>query len=180
MEEWGNKRANEYYEANLPAHVVRPKEGDPVRVVERFIRDKYEHKRYIAAKVPPKTVEAAVESLKPVPTPQARRHPVPAVVTPTAPAVPVPAASLTASAAAPQPSLLDFDEPVSAPAPKGAALAAADTVVDPFAPSGGAAAADMFGTFNSAAVPQPPAASTAHVRFSHSMFVCAVSSLLCW
>jgi hypothetical protein len=43
MEEWGNKRANEYYEANVPASVIRPKEGDAVRVVERYIRDKYEH-----------------------------------------------------------------------------------------------------------------------------------------
>lgn len=55
MEEWGNKRANEYYEANLPPTVIRPKEGDPVRVVERFIRDKYELKKYIGKTIPPKT-----------------------------------------------------------------------------------------------------------------------------
>jgi hypothetical protein len=54
MEEWGNGRANVYYEANVPAHVVKPKEGDSVRVVEKYIREKYEHKKYIAKSVPPK------------------------------------------------------------------------------------------------------------------------------
>ena len=48
MEEWGNARAAEYFEAELPSHVVRPKEGDPVRVTEKFIRDKYEHRRFRA------------------------------------------------------------------------------------------------------------------------------------
>jgi predicted ABC-type ATPase len=37
-----------------------PKEGDAVRVVERFIRDKYEHKRYIG-KIPPKHSEVSTE-----------------------------------------------------------------------------------------------------------------------
>lgn len=27
MEEWGNGRANSFFEAELPSHVVRPKEG---------------------------------------------------------------------------------------------------------------------------------------------------------
>ena len=54
MEEWGNGRANQYYEANIPSHVTRPKEGDPVRVVEKFIRDKYEYKRYTSESMPPK------------------------------------------------------------------------------------------------------------------------------
>jgi len=53
MEEWGNQRANEYFEANIPPNFVRPKEGDPVRVVEKFIRDKYEHKKYMAKTPPP-------------------------------------------------------------------------------------------------------------------------------
>jgi hypothetical protein len=60
MEEWGNARANQYYEANIPSHVTKPKDGDPVRVVEKFIRDKYEHKKFIAREVPPK-VEYEVE-----------------------------------------------------------------------------------------------------------------------
>jgi stromal membrane-associated protein len=54
MEQWGNKRANEYYEANLPPNVQKPKDGDSVKVVEKFIRDKYEHKRYIAKSIPPR------------------------------------------------------------------------------------------------------------------------------
>ena len=53
MEEWGNGRANAYYEANIPREYIRPKENDPVRVIERFIRDKYEHKRFVAKSLPP-------------------------------------------------------------------------------------------------------------------------------
>lgn len=60
MEEWGNGRANEYFEANVPVHVIRPKDGDPVRVVEKFIRDKYEFKRFIAPSIPPKRESQAV------------------------------------------------------------------------------------------------------------------------
>jgi hypothetical protein len=28
MEKWGNGRANEMYEGNMPGHVCRPKDGD--------------------------------------------------------------------------------------------------------------------------------------------------------
>lgn len=61
MEEWGNGRANAYYEANVPSHVVKPKSGDQVRSVEKYIRDKYEHKRYIAKTVPPRVEREVVE-----------------------------------------------------------------------------------------------------------------------
>jgi len=54
MEEWGNARANAYWEANVPATVRKPKEGDTVRTVEKYIRDKYEHKRFIASSIPSK------------------------------------------------------------------------------------------------------------------------------
>lgn len=60
MEEWGNGRANLYYEANIPPNVYRPKEGDSVKVVEKFIRDKYEYKRYISKTIPPKDAIVAV------------------------------------------------------------------------------------------------------------------------
>jgi hypothetical protein len=63
MEEWGNGRANAYYEANLPSHIVKPKEGDPVRSIEKFIRDKYEFKRYIASSVPDKVANSASASV---------------------------------------------------------------------------------------------------------------------
>lgn len=59
MEEWGNGRANAYWEANLPPHVHKPKEGDTVRTIEKFIRDKYEHKRYVGSSVPDKASNAA-------------------------------------------------------------------------------------------------------------------------
>lgn len=47
MEEWGNERANAYYEASMPSSVQVPREGDSVRIVEKFIRDKYQYKRFI-------------------------------------------------------------------------------------------------------------------------------------
>lgn len=53
MEEWGNERANAYYEAKLPRDYPKPRENDPVRVVEKFIREKYEQKRFIADSIPP-------------------------------------------------------------------------------------------------------------------------------
>ena len=59
MEEWGNGRANAYYEANVPDNVYRPKEGDQVKVVEKYIRDKYEYKKYIAKNLPPKEEETS-------------------------------------------------------------------------------------------------------------------------
>jgi stromal membrane-associated protein len=52
METWGNGTANDYYEANVPSHVRKPNEGDSVKTKEKYIRDKYEHKRYVAAFLP--------------------------------------------------------------------------------------------------------------------------------
>lgn len=63
MEEWGNGRANEYFEANIPPHVTRPKEGDPVRLVEKFIREKYEQKKFIANSIPPKREGTSTEDI---------------------------------------------------------------------------------------------------------------------
>jgi hypothetical protein len=64
MEEWGNGRANAYYEANMPSNVVRPKEGDSVRTIEKFIRDKYEHKKYIAKTIPDKISHVSQEAIE--------------------------------------------------------------------------------------------------------------------
>ena len=76
MEEWGNARGNEYYEANVPAHVHRPKEGDSVRVIEKFIREKYENKRYIAKSIPPKReTSEEVEEIEEVITRRTRPRP---------------------------------------------------------------------------------------------------------
>lgn len=145
MEEWGNKRANEYYEANLPAHVVRPKEGDAVRVVERFIRDKYEHKRYIG-KIPPKHSELSTEpQQEPVP-----RKTTTAAVTQRTPTVTQKPSQAPAPVQAP--SLLDFDEPV--PAPIVPSASASSVPFDPFAPT--PSGSHDFGVFTSAPAHAPP------------------------
>ncbi len=129
MEEWGNGRANAYYEANVPAHVVKPKDGDSVRTVEKYIRDKYEHKRFIAKVIPPRIEREVVE--EEAPEPVARRT----STTSKAPVkqVRVPAAAPAPVVAAPEPSLIDFmDDPVAPPA----APAAAANVFDFGAPAG--------------------------------------------
>jgi hypothetical protein len=46
MVRWGNKRANEYWEAHVPEEYYIPDENDSVATVERWIRDKYEKKRF--------------------------------------------------------------------------------------------------------------------------------------
>lgn len=117
MEDWGNGRANALYEANVPAHVNKPKDGDSVRTVEKYIRDKYEHKRYIAKTIPPKTVH---QEAAPAPAPVAERR---TSVAKPVQKLPVAAAPAPAPVAA-APSLLDFmDDPVltpaSAPSPAG-------------------------------------------------------------
>jgi stromal membrane-associated protein len=119
MEEWGNRRANDYWEANVPAHVTRPKEGDAVRVVERYIRDKYEFKRYCASSLPPKNSEAAPEVEEaPSTTAASTRRQSAAVAAPVKVSKPVeqPASLQPKVAPAAAPSLLDFDEPVVIPA----------------------------------------------------------------
>ena len=47
MNKWGNKKARSYWEANVPDEVYIPDENDTVQVIERWIRDKYEHKKYV-------------------------------------------------------------------------------------------------------------------------------------
>ena len=69
MEEWGNARANAYYEANVPDNVYRPKEGDQVKVVEKYIRDKYEYKKYIAKNLPPKEEDITSNNITSTNTP---------------------------------------------------------------------------------------------------------------
>ena len=80
MEEWGNKRANAYYEGNLPSPDLKPTETDPVPVVTKYIKgvtnvprhcycyrssniydlfiDKYVHKKYISDSIPPQVRES--------------------------------------------------------------------------------------------------------------------------
>jgi len=111
MEEWGNGRANKYYEANVPREYLRPKENDSVRNIERFIRDKYEHKRFIASSPPPKSntaEEQPVEQPKSRSTVKASANPAPTVSKPKQVVAPAPAA--------PEPNLLDFMDTSPPPA----------------------------------------------------------------
>lgn len=47
MTEWGNKRAAEYWAADVPPSYKVPTEYDSVPTVERWIRDKYERKLFV-------------------------------------------------------------------------------------------------------------------------------------
>ncbi|CAM9556277.1 unnamed protein product, partial [Hapterophycus canaliculatus] len=53
MEEMGNERAKAHFEANVPASYSVPREHATVRERERWIRDKYEHRRFVARDPPP-------------------------------------------------------------------------------------------------------------------------------
>jgi hypothetical protein len=132
MEEWGNARANAYWEANVPAAVRKPKEGDGVRTVEKYIRDKYEHKRYVASSIPSKKSDVVNSDVKvhrtvPVTTEPAmvNMQPVPVAVIQSTPAVVV------------QTELIDFfNEPYPATTTIIASRNELDnnaTVFDPFA-----------------------------------------------
>ena len=52
MVRWGNKRANAYWEARVPESYYIPDENDGVGAVERWIRDKYEKKKFVAKSLP--------------------------------------------------------------------------------------------------------------------------------
>lgn len=162
MEEWGNARANAYYEANLPNHVLKPKEGDSVRKVEKFIRDKYEFKRYVASSVPDKSKTSQVAAAaapasasvstksNPAPATQQRSKfvyggdeedrphsaPAQAPVAKRPEPVAAPVSAPVAKAAAPAVDLLNFmDEPVTpAPVAQAPVAAPADSVFG-FAPA---------------------------------------------
>ena len=46
MVKWGNKRAKLFWEAEVPAHYRRPGANASVHEVTKWIRDKYEHRRF--------------------------------------------------------------------------------------------------------------------------------------
>ena len=48
MEEMGNARAKEHFEAEVPAGYPVPREHATVREREKWIRDKYEHRRFVS------------------------------------------------------------------------------------------------------------------------------------
>ena len=47
MQRWGNKRANEYWEYNLPKNYPRPTENSSMATLEKFIRAKYEKRTWV-------------------------------------------------------------------------------------------------------------------------------------
>lgn len=162
MEEWGNKRANEYFEANVPASVVKPKEGDPVRVVERYIRDKYEHRRYVASAIPPKSAAAVAEPEEaPARRASTTTKPAPRATNPV-PAAPVPVAVAPSKPAA-VPDLLNLmDDPTPAPAPAAAPAfppAAPSTDFGDFTSAGVAPTSAGFSAFDSPAPKSAPVAA---------------------
>mmetsp|Transcript_539 Transcript_539/g.938 ORF Transcript_539/g.938 Transcript_539/m.938 type:complete len:168 (+) Transcript_539:181-684(+) len=53
MERWGNGRARAYFEAEVPSNYPIPGERSTTREVEKWIRDKYEHRRFLAREPPP-------------------------------------------------------------------------------------------------------------------------------
>jgi hypothetical protein len=132
MEEWGNARANAYYEAKLPRDYQKPRENDPVRVVEKFIREKYEQKRFIADSIPPPNSSGEIETSAAAPVKEVRR--------PVIQAAPSPAPQRTVPASAPakvvpkeEPNLLDFfDSPAPPPPPVQSAPVHVTPQQDPF------------------------------------------------
>eukprot|EP01029_Cantina_marsupialis_P012425 TRINITY_DN273_c5_g1_i1.p1 TRINITY_DN273_c5_g1~~TRINITY_DN273_c5_g1_i1.p1 ORF type:complete len:490 (+),score=164.20 TRINITY_DN273_c5_g1_i1:41-1471(+) len=53
MQHWGNRRAKQYYEANVPPGRQVPDERCSIRVLENWIRDKYDRRLFKAATLPP-------------------------------------------------------------------------------------------------------------------------------
>jgi stromal membrane-associated protein len=160
MEQWGNARANAYYEANLPAHVQKPNQNDAVRVVEKFIRDKYEHKKYIAASMPPPVVHKEPEHHGHGhghgkhhhghhAHNNSEHHKAPATAAPRQTLAPVSVAVPVTKPAASEPNLLDFDAPV-APSPSSVFGFASATSAPPVVHSAPSHAGDGFGEFNAA------------------------------
>jgi len=139
MEKWGNNRAKAYFEAEVPENYSRPKDGASVREVQRWIRDKYEFKRFLPSDghVPPPNAgkarpvrhqnQNASRTLAPTPSPVEPTSFPPAAaaraVPPAAPIAPV------QKDAAPVQDLLDFTEAAPAPAPAPAAAGSAQVPV---------------------------------------------------
>eukprot|EP01112_Ceratiomyxa_fruticulosa_P021059 TRINITY_DN7331_c1_g1_i1.p1 TRINITY_DN7331_c1_g1~~TRINITY_DN7331_c1_g1_i1.p1 ORF type:complete len:407 (+),score=99.46 TRINITY_DN7331_c1_g1_i1:1473-2693(+) len=118
MREWGNKRANDYYEATLPSDFNRSIELSSNSQLERFIRDKYERKMFIGRGSKPNTGGA--------PRPQRAQErpraepsaPAPQVSKPNGTSHHVPVPSIQAPkkpAQEPEPDLMKWEDPRPAP-----------------------------------------------------------------
>ncbi|XP_076319213.1 stromal membrane-associated protein 1-like isoform X2 [Tachypleus tridentatus] len=67
LQEMGNSRARAIYEANLPDNFSRPRSDS---LLETFVRDKYEHKRFIAKEWVPLAVSKLVVLQQPIAVPR--------------------------------------------------------------------------------------------------------------
>eukprot|EP00613_Pedinella_sp_CCMP2098_P042819 CAMPEP_0171793728 /NCGR_PEP_ID=MMETSP0991-20121206/67706_1 /TAXON_ID=483369 /ORGANISM="non described non described, Strain CCMP2098" /LENGTH=421 /DNA_ID=CAMNT_0012404001 /DNA_START=94 /DNA_END=1359 /DNA_ORIENTATION=+ len=107
MEQWGNSRAKAYYEAEVPSHYQRPYDGAGVREVQRFIRDKYEHKRFVPqdGSVPSRSVKT--RSSAPIATPAPPPPPYQQKMAAAPPPAPL---SITSKPVTAVPDLLDFSD----------------------------------------------------------------------
>ena len=79
MQKWGNRRANKYWEARMPANYSgRPTEAEAQALsvkLKRFIRDKYEKKKWVAASTAGifDATTPTTKTVPPVKTTKARR-----------------------------------------------------------------------------------------------------------
>jgi Putative GTPase activating protein for Arf len=167
MVRWGNKRANEYWEANVPEDYYIPDENDGVNIVERWIRDKYEKGRFKAKKMPAfaeedidltrpiaDLVNHATKSSAAAPAAEKEKKKKTEKVEEKAPAASKSSAPAPAPANAGGSELFDlFDAPAPAPATQAASKAAAQ----PVAASTGGATDDFFASFSTSSAPAKPA-----------------------
>jgi hypothetical protein len=152
MESWGNGRANAYYEAKMPSGYAKPGENDPVRVVERFIRDKYEHKKFVGDSIPEAGAGSTTQQDQDVSRRQSRAAPAAKPSTERAREAPLAPAAPQVQVAKTEPNLLDFfDEPAPvAPAP---AVQPQRAFADPF---GGGGAGGFGQSFQDSQQVHPP------------------------
>jgi len=146
MEAWGNARGKAYFESDVPRNYQRPSEGAGVREVQRWVRDKYEMKRFVpkdgsvpaknqavvqgkagvSAPVLVKSVPAAV----PAPVPPSSSAAAPPAHAPAPPAPPAPPPAPPAPLA-PAVDLLDFSDPTPPPIQVGVSPAAPGPAAQP-------------------------------------------------
>ena len=154
METWGNKRANQLYEANLPNHVQgKSREDWNVREMKNFIRDKWEFKKFKGNADPPpaERIEDASKAAKRGTVGAGGRAPTRKSI----PNTQVAAAPAPASVAKKEPSLLDFlDDMPSNPTPAAAPAPVPQNVFGGSDPFGGAS--DTFSAQPSATAPAAP------------------------
>lgn len=142
MEAIGNAVANEYYEANIPSRYNMPRDGDPVRQWERFIRDKYEHKRFVSPGSSLGTAVRKVETETVVKSTEKKVREIKSSNISTT-------ISIQKKEPAAEPSLLDFDNPV---APIAEAQQMPESVFSEFtSPPPVPTATNDFGDFSSSA-----------------------------